>query len=428
MAYVDKINPEIPEGRILIIKGDIILKDESAPTSPMPLLQKAQKLMDFIKEKGYSHYEIECMKEAYGLVERFEAFRKVDMYNKLRKRHPKLAGALMRWLLFDFYDILPSNRKISYSAYDNLTLAFRNLLDDCMREAKDCAIRDLTISVEASMTANFFSYLQEEGIETIYQLDEPTLRKYSKIKGSNPELLHRIGIFLSRYAKQNNDAKLLEICALFPGERSQKKVYQSLTKEERDAFEKFLLDENIEISLRDRAIGILHFYTGIRKEDVENMELSNIDWTNDRINIKMLKTGQDLSLPLRPVVGNAIYRYITEERPKDAGKRLFVTEKKYKGEYASVDTAYIINKLYDRSGIRWGRVRRGTHLLRHSFADELINQGNDLSTVSNMLGHRDPNVTVGYLSANIEQLRLCALDVTYFPITHKLYTDGTNIN
>ena len=77
--------------------------------------------------------------------------------------------------------------------------------------------------------------------------------------------------------------------------------------------------------------------------------------------------------------------------------------------------------MYDLTGIRQGRVRKGTHLLRHSLADELVNSGSDLAIVSKILGHKDPETTLGYLSANIEQLRECALDVSQYPITHKLY-------
>ena len=421
MAYIDKINPEIPEGRIIIRNGDIILKDESAPQSPVPLPQKSQSLVQYIKAKGYSAQQINKTKEAYGLLANYNGFRDVKVYNKLRKRHPGLCSQLMWWLLFDFYDILPSNRKVFPSSYDNLTLSFRNLLDDCMRVAKESEMRDLTISVEASSTATFLCFLQEEGIKSIYQLTETTLRKYSRQKGFEPAYLYRIGLFLTRYASAKKDERLLDICTLFPEQKSIKKLYPSLTKEERDILEKYVLDPSSNLSKRDRAVVTLLLFTGMRKEDVRELELSNIDWKNDVIRFHLLKSDRDHTIPLRPVVGNAIYDYIMEERPKDAGERLFVSPIMRNGQYSPVDPATIANRTYEKCGIRDG-MRRGSHLLRHSLGDEMVNHGNDLSAVSNILGHNDPNVTLGYLSANIEQLRNCALDISEYPITHKLYS------
>ena len=72
-------------------------------------------------------------------------------------------------------------------------------------------------------------------------------------------------------------------------------------------------------------------------------------------------------------------------------------------------------------GIRQN-ARQGTHLLRHSFADALINNGSDLAIVSTVLGHDSPQTTLQYLSSNIEKLRECAISIEEFPITHKLFS------
>jgi integrase len=420
MAYVDKIDPKIPEGRIIIREGNIILKDEQAEPSPIQLPDKWQDLIRYITDKGFSNKEISKMKEAYGVVADYKAFRNVDTYNYLRREFPHLSPQIMWWLLFDYYDILPSNRKVYPSDYDLLTLPFRNLLDDCMRAAKG-KLGDLTISVEASSTAPFFRFLQKEGLTEIYQVKEPLLRKYFKLIGSEPAHLYRIGLFLARYAIEKNDSRLLSICDLFPREKSYKKVYCPLTKEERDKIDALLQNPDSGLSYRNRAVGVLILGTGLRKGDVRDMKLSDIDWENDKINLITNKTRLKICLPLRPNVGNAIYDYIKNERPKDAGSRLFVSFSKHKGEYSPIDPAVIVNQLYDLCGIRANGERRGTHLIRHNVADELMNQGNDVSVVSEILGHKDPQTTCNYLSANIEQLRQCALDISEFPISHKLY-------
>ncbi|WP_147525420.1 tyrosine-type recombinase/integrase [Acetivibrio ethanolgignens] len=55
---------------------------------------------------------------------------------------------------------------------------------------------------------------------------------------------------------------------------------------------------------------------GIRTRDLIKLQLSDIDWDNETIQFKQRKTGNVVCLPLTERVGNALFRYITEERPK----------------------------------------------------------------------------------------------------------------
>ena len=116
-----------------------------------------ERLLKYIKDKGYSTKEIDRMISAYSLVYKRRAARNIDQYNEIVKDYPLLNFQLRSLLLYDYYDMLPMNRKIYYSAYYELNDNFRNLLDDCMRTAKSMHVRDLTISVEASSCASLFS-------------------------------------------------------------------------------------------------------------------------------------------------------------------------------------------------------------------------------------------------------------------------------
>ena len=50
MAFIDKINPDIPEGRLLIRNGEFILKDPDAEVSKVPLDKKWDKLLKYNNE------------------------------------------------------------------------------------------------------------------------------------------------------------------------------------------------------------------------------------------------------------------------------------------------------------------------------------------------------------------------------------------
>ena len=51
MAFIDKINQDVPEGRLLIRNGDYVLKDPEAEVSSIPLDKKWERLLKYIKDK-----------------------------------------------------------------------------------------------------------------------------------------------------------------------------------------------------------------------------------------------------------------------------------------------------------------------------------------------------------------------------------------
>ena len=55
---------------------------------------------------------------------------------------------------------------------------------------------------------------------------------------------------------------------------------------------------------------------GLRVSDVANLSFENIDWENNIVSLVQYKTGNPLSLPLLPIVGNAIIDYLRYARPK----------------------------------------------------------------------------------------------------------------
>jgi len=421
MAYIDKINPAMPEGRIVVRDGQILLKDKGCPMSTVPLSSKWQMLIKYISCEGYSEREVQRFQEAFDLISKHSAQRDLDGYNRLRHRYKSHKSQFLSWMLFDFYDMMPTNRKYYPSDYDLLDRPYRELIDEGMKAGKSNNLRDSTISIEAASVASFFLYLQRTGIASFYEIQEKHIRNYIQKNHCEQIIVYRIGLFIKRLSGQIKDIRLKRIADLFPKQRAQKKVYPAMSKEERGKLEAFLLDPQSQISLLERAVGITFLYTGMRKEDLLNLKLSDIDWAQNVIRYSQDKNGNNNVMPLRPVVGNCLLEYIQNERPVGDCEFLFLSKKKVRGKHQRFNISELVNRLYDLTGIRQGRVRKGTHLLRHSLADELVNSGSDLAIVSKILGHKDPETTLGYLSANIEQLRECALDVSQYPITHKLY-------
>jgi integrase len=96
-----------------------------------------------------------------------------------------------------------------------------------------------------------------------------------------------------------------------------------LTEEEEQAVWDVLQTDTV-IS-RDKAIMVLALLTGIRAVDILNLKLGDIDWQGDLINIIQKKTNEPLGLPLLPAIGNALVRYIMNDRPKSDSPYIFLS-------------------------------------------------------------------------------------------------------
>ena len=85
-----------------------------------------------------------------------------------------------------------------------------------------------------------------------------------------------------------------------------------------------LHNENASSNLLDKAIVTIAYYTGMRGTDITSLTIDSIDWDKEVITFTQSKTGVELTLPLTATVGNAIWRYITSQRPKGKGRESYM--------------------------------------------------------------------------------------------------------
>ena len=116
--------------------------------------------------------------------------------------------------------------------------------------------------------------------------------------------------------------------AFLPALRETRKNIQYLTLEEIRKVKGTLADDENLLTLSDKAIGMLALYTGLRGCDIAGLTIDAIDWDKDFIYIRQQKTEIPLELPLTAVVGNAIYNYLTSERPHTESRYIFISQHK----------------------------------------------------------------------------------------------------
>lgn len=189
-----------------------------------------------------------------------------------------------------------------------------------------------------------------------------------------------------------------------------KKLIPYLTKEESDKIWT-VLKGNV-ISYKEKAIFLLGFTLGIRACDTVNLKLKDINWEKDTISFIQQKTGNAVNLPLSPVLGNALFNYITKERNPSSYDNVFLSiYPPFKPLRDHSSCYYIVKKVIDLSGIEMGERFCGIHFLRHNVASNLINKNMPIETVAAVLGHASPDTTNIYITVNEDKLRECTLSL-----------------
>ena len=151
---------------------------------------------------------------------------------------------------------------------------------------------------------------------------------------------------------------------------------------------------------------LLALRLGIRRSDILNMKLADIDWENDSISFVQQKTDIPVTLPLLPDVGNAIMDYILHRRPRLAGDNVFLRH--YAPHQALTPNTHIA-KNYLSIFNSADCPQRGFHILRRTFSTKMLRNNIPRSVISAAVGQIDPNSIDVYLSADEENMRKCAL-------------------
>lgn len=185
------------------------------------------------------------------------------------------------------------------------------------------------------------------------------------------------------------------------------------------------IDTNTDEGLRDYAIMLLAFDTGLRGVDIRTLCLSDIDWKIGRILINQSKTSDPLILPLSGQVMNAIADYILHARPECDCNEVFLN---IRGPVRSMDKRHhafsrLMNKYSLKAGVEHMPMR-SFHSLRRSFATELSAAGIPIEIISQLLGHKRIDEDKPYLSYNREQVSFCSMGFDEIPIKCGIYMDS----
>lgn len=254
----------------------------------------------------------------------------------------------------------------------------------------------------------FLSFLISTGINNLIQVTVNIVFRYLETIKEN-RLKEALCVLRYYFRFINRQDLYNAIYTIRPVRK--KKLIPYLTKEENEKIWTVL--KGNEISYKDKAVFLLGFTLGIRACDIVNLRLKDIDWDKDCISFVQQKTGNDVNLPLSPVLGNALFYYIATERGKSDYDNVFLSVYPPFKPLNDHSSCYsIVRKVIQLAGIDMKDRFCGIHFLRHNVASNLINEDVPIETVAAVLGHASPDTTNIYITVNEEKLRECTLSLT----------------
>ena len=169
-----------------------------------------------------------------------------------------------------------------------------------------------------------------------------------------------------------------------------------------------VVDRATRVGRRDYAMILLLATYGLRGIEVIRLTLDDVDWRNSGLRIAARKAGNTTFYPLTAEVGEAILAYLRNGRPRSSLRQLFLSVKApFLPLIYTAALGIQVRKYFKLANIQVDRP--GTHTMRYSCAQRLLNRAMPLKLIGDFLGHRRPESTQRYTKIAIEPLREVAL-------------------
>lgn len=152
---------------------------------------------------------------------------------------------------------------------------------------------------------------------------------------------------------------------------------------------------------RDQAMIYLLYATGVRVTELITIELSKIDLEAGLVRV-LGKRSKERIIPFAPIAGEAVHHYLTFGRPLLNAQSDFLFVGQNGGPLTRQAFWKTLKRLAAQAGIR-GRIH--PHMLRHTFATDLLKSGMNLRSLQMLLGHADLQTTEIYTHIAPESLK-----------------------
>ncbi len=283
---------------------------------------------------------------------------------------------------------------------------FKDSYRDYLQKEKNYSLH--TVTAYYNDLSDFEEFLKKE-------FDQDNLEEvnYSQIRSwivslvdvgiSNTSVNRKVSSLKSFYKfllkiKQIESSPLLKHKAL----KTPKKLQIPFSEKELDnVLNQIKYPEGFE-GIRDKLIIDLFYTTGIRRTELIHLKISNIDLSKGTLKV-LGKRNKERILPVLPIIQNQFNLYFSERNKLEQVRDpdfFFLT---LKGVKLNDSLVYrLINMYFSHVS---EKVKKSPHILRHTFATHMLNNGADLNSVKELLGHSSLASTQIYTHSSLAELK-----------------------
>ncbi|MGD7043672.1 tyrosine recombinase XerC [Jeotgalibacillus proteolyticus] len=254
---------------------------------------------------------------------------------------------------------------------------------------------------------SFFLFLVKEGVDALEEVDEIHsklfLMQLHKEKYSRASVSRKISSLRSffSYLQREEKQKINPMSYVLHPKKEGRLPHFFYENEMEQLFS--ACDGDKPLDLRNKAILELLYATGIRVSECTSILLQDLDLTMGTLLVKG-KGRKERYVPFGDFAGSAIKRYLEEGRSKlvnnSTSASLFINHRG--APLTSRGIRYVLTALMNKTTLT---ASIHPHMLRHTFATHLLNNGADLRTVQELLGHAHLSSTQLYTHVTKEHLR-----------------------
>jgi site-specific recombinase XerD len=161
-------------------------------------------------------------------------------------------------------------------------------------------------------------------------------------------------------------------------------------------------DTNTAEGRRDRAILLCLARLGLRAGEVAALEVHDLDWRAGTLRLEQTKNHSSAELPLLEEVGQALANYLRKGRPDCAQPRIFLLDSPPRPMNRQAISG-VVQRGLRQCGIEVPHP--GAHLLRHTLASHLVQNGASLKEIADLLRHRHLNSASVYAHVDLPALQ-----------------------
>ena len=184
--------------------------------------------------------------------------------------------------------------------------------------------------------------------------------------------------------------------------KQSKKIQVPFSKDEIGTLLDSSLFKNDYKGVLQKTIISFFYFTGVRRIELINLKASDINMNSSTIRI-MGKKNKERIIPMLPRLKESINEYLkikSQEFNNEISDYLFISK-----SGIQLSEKFVYRTVNEYFKLVSPKVKKAPHVLRHSFATHLINEGADINSVKELLGHSSLSATQVYSHTSMERIK-----------------------